>query len=255
MPSMDAMPDACMATSGSTQFDYTGAAQTFTVPPCVTSITVDAYGAEGGTGSPGIVGGKGGRATATIPVTPGESLEVYVGGKGITAINAPGGFNGGGAVIEAVIQGTGDSGTGGGASDVRRGSNLVDRLVVAGGGGGGGWDSYQGTGGAGGGLNGGNGNSTNATFTAGGGGSQTAGGSVGWAMDSYMNQPGALGLGGTAYHDGAGCGGGGGGWYGGGTGGFAGGGGGSGYVAATGNTNTSMEVGVRAGDGMVVIRW
>ncbi len=78
---------------------------------------------------------------------------------------------------------------------------------------------------------------------------------MGWSSASYPNQPGSFGLGGTAYQDGAGCGGGGGGWYGGGTGGFAGGGGGSGYVDAPGNTNTSMETGVRSGNGVVIVSW
>ena len=61
-------------------FRYTGAQQKFTVPTGVTRITVEALGANGGpSGGPG---GLGGSVTATIPVTPGESLDVFVGGAG-----------------------------------------------------------------------------------------------------------------------------------------------------------------------------
>ncbi len=66
---------------GTTTFDCTAGAQTFTVPAGITSIGVDAFGAQGGTGAGGFggTGGMGGRASATVPVTPGESLQVNVG--------------------------------------------------------------------------------------------------------------------------------------------------------------------------------
>jgi hypothetical protein len=243
-----------VAVGGSDAFDFGGSVDTFVVPDCVDLITVEAYGAEGGFGTS--AGGLGGFAQADIPVTPGETLEVRVGGAGTTVVNAAtGGWNGGGGALDAVAQGTGNSGTGGGASDVRRGSELDDRLIVAGGGGGGGWDNHNGYGGDGGGLNGEDGNSDTIDREPGGGGTQTAGGTVGWAEGSYTNEPGSFGQGGTAYHDGAGCGGGGGGWYGGGTGGFAGGGGGSSYVDAPGNLDTSTMTGVRSGNGTVTISW
>ena len=41
-------------------FNYTGAAQSFTVPSGVTSITAEAHGAQGGSSTTG-TGGKGGR--------------------------------------------------------------------------------------------------------------------------------------------------------------------------------------------------
>ncbi len=249
--------DACTPSSGSQQFSFTGAVQTLTVPTCVTSITVEAWGAQGGHDDTATAGGLGGYAGATVPVTPGERLEVYVGGAGTTVVNATvGGFNGGGGSVETADQGKcGFSGTGGGASDVRRGSDLAGRLVVAGGGGGGGYNGVSGAGGAGGGLDGASGSTFDAMFTPGGGGSQTAGGAVGWAQGSYANAAGEFGQGALAYHDCAGNGGGGGGWYGGGTGGFGGGGGGSGYVDAPGNTGTVMTVGVRAGDGEIIVSW
>jgi hypothetical protein len=112
-----------------------GSAQSFTVPAGICTVTVDVYGAQGGSGSATIgPGGLGGRATATIAVTPDEVLEVRVGGQGLTGGTAgSGGFNGGnGGALSNV------GGGGGGASDVRQGGDdTADRVVVAGGGGGG----------------------------------------------------------------------------------------------------------------------
>jgi hypothetical protein len=250
----DELPDAdaCAGVNptGTITFTYTGAVQTFVVPDCETSIAVDAFGAQGGTGA--AAGGLGGRAQATIAVIPGETLLVYVGGAGATINNnGDGGFNGGGGVVECC--GTAPSGAGGGASDVRRGAALEGRIVVAGGGGGGGWQTF--TGGGGGGLVGVDGTDQDATFQAGNGGTQTAGGAAGWVNANYPNEPGSLGSGGRCWHDGAGCGGGGGGYYGGGTGGFAGGGGGSSYIGAPGSTNTSTTASNHAGNGEVWISW
>ena len=65
-------------------FEYTGAAQTWVVPDTVTVVTFDVHGAQGGLGDvttsqpPGL----GGRATATLSVTPGSTVHVFVGGKG-----------------------------------------------------------------------------------------------------------------------------------------------------------------------------
>ena len=128
---------AAPASATTETFSVTGAAQTWTVPAGVTSATFDLYGASGGgDASPTATAfrrGLGGRATATIAVTPGDSIQVNVGGQG-TQIT--GGFNGGGT-------GTGGGGTGtpgnggGGASDIRVGdTTLDDRVLVAGGGGG-----------------------------------------------------------------------------------------------------------------------
>ena len=76
---------------------------------------------------------------ATVSVTPGQLLLVYVGGPGSdTASNYrnpnSGGFNGGGNVITGETNAAG----GGGATDIRTTiGDLSSRLVVAGGGGGG----------------------------------------------------------------------------------------------------------------------
>ncbi len=118
---------------------YTGSVQKWVVPGCVTSVTMDVYGAQGSNGlgpntrsfptaTNGGAGGLGGQAEGVLTVVPGDTLYVYVGGQT--------GWNGGGDT------GTGfglEGGFGGGGSDVRYGGTaLADRVIVAGGGGGGG---------------------------------------------------------------------------------------------------------------------
>ena len=76
---------AAPAAATTETFNFTGAAQTWTVPAGVTEATFDLYGAQGG-GHPGeqplFRAGLGGRATATIAVTSGDSIQVNVGGRG-----------------------------------------------------------------------------------------------------------------------------------------------------------------------------
>lgn len=235
-----------------TSFAYTGSMQTYTVPPGVLNINVDVIGAKGGNNG-SYVGGKGGRVQANATVTPGEVLQIYVGGSGVTSsgATASGGFNGGGNIVHHV--GSGVAGTGGGGSDIRRSPYTInDRIVVAGGGGGG---AYQTVGGDGGGLTAQNG-VPYPTFptSGGGGGTQSSGGVVG-ASASYcsgFSSAGALYQGGTGDGDGAGGGGGGGGYYGGGGGCFGGGGGGSSYASA-GMTSVVHTQGYQNGNGAVEI--
>src|SRR5579871_3878953 len=122
------------AATGKQTFAYTGSEQTFKVPAGVKRITVTVDGASGapgydyGYGNYASPGGLGTRVRATIPVTPRESLAIFVGGDG--------GFNGGGS---GNTYGSNYDGYGGGASDVRQGGDqLADRVVVGAGGGGGG---------------------------------------------------------------------------------------------------------------------
>src|SRR5262245_14360286 len=82
-----------------TTFSCTGTRQSFTVPDAVTSIAVDALGAQGGNvtqgelnGGPGGTGGLGGEAMGTLPVMPGQTLTVNVGCAG--ADGASGGAGG-----------------------------------------------------------------------------------------------------------------------------------------------------------------
>ncbi|MCX6310784.1 MAG: glycine-rich protein [Bacteroidetes bacterium] len=258
-----------IADAQSLTLNYTGGVQTYTVPPCVTSLTVDVQGAQGGLGALGCGGyqglpGLGGRTQATITVTPGDVINIYVGGAGAPDNNtsAAGGFNGGGiGMMESNYTYYGGGG-GGGASDIRlNGNALTDRIVVAGGGGGGGSDGCTCNGldgGHGGGLvaNPGQPGSICICNPSGQGGTQSAGGVKGdWGCNCDA-QAGVFGQGGnsnsTSCGGPTGGGGGGGGYYGGGGGGLGAGGGGSNYtvVSATGVVNTA---GFKSGDGVVII--
>jgi hypothetical protein len=114
-------------------FYYTGATQTFVIPPCTSNLTVHLQGAHGSNGTPGYLGGEGGRVWVVIQPTAGVIMNINVGGK---ASGKYGGFNGGGNGGEGMWAA---GGGGGGASDIRiGGTSLSDRIFVAGGGGGGG---------------------------------------------------------------------------------------------------------------------
>ena len=264
--------DARNATSGSKTFYYTGAEQSFNVPSSVTSINVVADGAAGADERYG----RGGRTQATIPVTPDETLYVFVGGQGSIG---SGGFNGGGGVPSSGGYG------GGGASDVREGGGtLSDRILVAGAGAGGGAGALGAggppawPGGAGGGTAGEKGrHGTPKAGGGGGGGNQRQGGAGGAGGDTggYSGSSGAFGAGGTGGLNGGyssrsrgNGGGGGGGYYGGGGGGGGGGescgpafpggggGGGSSYVESSAS-GVKMYQGWKhdIGDGQVVFSW
>lgn len=234
---------------GQTVFNYTGAEQVYVVPPNVTTITIEAYGAQGGTAD----GGEGGYAYGELDVTPGQSLYIYVGGQGSTTDQGSGlsygGWNGGGN------GGSGTSGSsGGGASDVRVGGNaLADRVIVAGGGGG---MDYTGSSNTPGGDGGGTvGMDAQGDPTLSTGGTQSAGG-VGGSANGYTANDGALGVGGaTVYYSSTSYqyGGGGGGGYYGGAGGhpWCSGAGGSSYIGGVNNGSTTT--GGRTGNGQVVI--
>ncbi|GIK69385.1 MAG: hypothetical protein BroJett020_06800 [Bacteroidota bacterium] len=261
--------------SGTQTFSYTGSTQTFTVPAGVTKITIEAWGAQGQGGN----GGLGGYVKGDLTVTPGQVLNIYVGGKN--------GYNGGGLGHAAVLR------NGGGASDVRVGGTaLANRVIVAGGGGGGGQTdvgnhqgghggggscgaNYCGGGGAGGyggagtpgGLNGGSGNSSCHSGGAGGGGLNSGGnGSCNTCYTNTCGQNGTLGIGGNGdtwengicYNTYGGTSGGGGGYYGGGGSsvgncGSGGGGGGSSWSGTL--TNTSFTGGAKTNNGQIILSW
>ncbi len=234
--------------SGSQTFSFSGAAQSFTVPNCVNSIVVDVRGAQGGSGY-GPNTNYGGRVVCTLAVTPGEVLQINVGGQGG---QSQGGWNGGGAGDAAGYGG-------GGASDIRRGgTSLNDRVVVAGGGGGGGfWSGNEVVGGKGGGLVGQAG--FRAPNSAGGdGGTQTGSGT---GTCSSTNNPvvsGGFGFGGTTVGNNCGCEGygGGSGWYGGAaSGNCRGGGGGSSYTDPSIATGVQHTQGSQVGNGSVTVSY
>ena len=198
-------------------FNFTGAMQTWTVPPCVFTINVIVAGAKGG----GANGGSGARISAPLNVTPGQILNIYVGGMG-TQGNASGGWNGGGTGFASTNGNVAySSWGGGGASDIRIGGTaLANRVIVGGGGGGRSGGSSPVCGGA---SNCNNGAAGCNTYGQGGqGGTQVAGGAGGtpWAGTPPGGSPGTLGNGGQAgLWQTASGGGGGGGFYGGGGGG------------------------------------
>jgi hypothetical protein len=100
------------------EFPYTGSVQKFVVPAGVYELLIEAWGS--GSGDSTYVA-SGGYAARFLPVTPGETIYIFVGGSD--------GYNGGGS--------SGTVNAGGGASDVRRGGSLLaNRVLIAGGAGG-----------------------------------------------------------------------------------------------------------------------
>lgn len=229
---------------------------TWEVPRGIKQIRVDCVAAQGWSYNTTYTGGRGGRVTCLLNVTPRALLYIKVGKQHLTA---------------------GDNSYD--ASDIRTSdSDLNSRLVVAGAGGGSGvyWadQAKYYTGGAGGGLTGGTGGGPNTEYSgiAGKGGTQTAGGARGYFtmyLKSCYATAGSFGYGGDGNDESSNnrAGAGGAGWYGGGgavSGGYwasssahgssaAAAGGGSSYT----NPNLCSEVvhtqGYRAGNGYITI--
>lgn len=266
--------DTCL--SGSQTFNYSGVIDTFIVPLGLTTITIEAWGAQGGTGNwapPGNPGGKGAYIKGDVTVSGGDTILVLVGEMGETQ----GTGGGGGGSFTAIIGNT--------------------PLVIAGGGGGGSFDEAGvdasttqngtmdsqnavngGTAGSGGSVCG-----INQNDGGGGGGFLTDGADAvtsnggGYGGKAFVNGGAGAprGINGTSCTGCAGgfggggsgscntVGGGGGGGYSGGAGGKhynncisnatrAGGGGGGSFNAGT---NTADSAGVRTGNGLVRITW
>ena len=129
---------------------YTGTIQTFTAP-CSGIYELKVWGAQGGQFIK--AGGLGGYATCRTTLTQGETIYIYVGGKGgdgyVSSTGGAGGWNGGGAGGSGVGGYNGSAG-GGGATHISKVNNQVigggsgqcaslvgtDYIIVAGGGGG-----------------------------------------------------------------------------------------------------------------------
>jgi RHS repeat-associated protein len=235
----------------SASFGYTGGAQSWTVPDIYGGVVSVAMAGGGGGNLGGTGGGAGGEVSAYVPVSAGQALTVYVGGKGSDGFSGPsgtpdgsygyGGWGYSDGASSSLAGATGDSNVGaggGGSSAVVDGPTL---LAEAGGGGGTGavsvndtsspsyWDVVPVGGGAGGGAgnnpDGGAGSNYDYPYPeayagGGGGGTQSAGGAGGSSGGADYPPP----SGGTGGYQGAGGGngagaGGGGGYYGGGGGG------------------------------------
>ncbi len=247
-----------------------GTVQHYVVPPCVTQVDIEAFGAQGGNSN----GGAGARVKGRFAVTPGDTIYMAVGQQG--TVNACGG--------------AGASAGGGGGSFVWKSNGPARTLLLVAGGGGGGnanWPqacrdgiaavlSAAGTAGVGtlsalGGSNGnggfGNGSSgggsggagwlsagQNSTYGTGCTGGQTWPLFTGGTGSTLFGQAGQ-GDGGFGGGGGAVCGNGGGGGYSGGGGGEgntcrAGGGGGGSFNSGTNQSNTANA---RSGNGQVII--
>ncbi|WP_213013463.1 glycine rich domain-containing protein [Paractinoplanes toevensis] len=221
-------------TPGSRVFATPGGPYSYQVPPGVTTVYVHVVGGSGGNGPK--PGGRGAVVDGPLPVTPGSTLHVFVGGNGpgpSTDRALAGGFNGGGRANGELAAG------GGGASDIRAdATDLGSRIVVAAGGGGGGQAAGGDAGHAG---------SRNrcGSPAAAKPGALSAGGTGGTdpcdGERAVDGTPGTFGAGGTGGHrtDQNNGGGGGGGWYGGGGGGggWYGGGGGGAYGGGAGGSS------------------
>lgn len=238
-----------------------------TAPPAAAAderqVTFEVSGAQGSA-----QGGLGGVAIGTASLEPGSVVRITFGGTG--------GFNGGGGINYGSNPDAPAPGNGGGASDIRLGgTELADRVLVAGGGGGGsnGWLGGFAAGGAGGGLGSGSdgqrANPDQGAGCGGAGGTESAGGAGGTCFPGFAEgagpgAPGSLGQGGQGGPNSAGvfaggAGGGGGGGHHGGGGGAGGcclwpgggGGGGAGYADSTAMSDTSGNDGAREGNGRV----
>lgn len=261
---MSARPLSKPATITTESFTTVGAAS-FTVPSGVTSLQVVAVGGGGGGtifanvsgGTAGRPGGSGAMVTSTLSVTPGQTLDLFVGGSSGVGSN----WNVGG----------------GGSTTISQGGVPI---VIAGGGGGAGQFGAGGdAGGPGGaGINGSNGRDprNGRNGTGGIGGSGGSGGAGGGGTVAPLGSPGGdgdggnggvsgtlggaggsgTGVGGTAGWYG---GGGGGGYGGGGGGGTLSGGGGGGSLGPAGSTfapaGNGGPIGAEGGDGRIKITY
>lgn len=237
-------------------FSYTGTIVNFTVPTCVTVLTIQAKGAQGGFHPTSSVGsGLGADITGVVTVAQGQVLRILVGQQP----SPPDGNGGGGGTFVTdlannplVIAGGGGGSSGGTDSPDKHGQS--------------GTSGGQGAGGGGTGGTAGNGGNIGASFASGAGGGLLTNGATGWTANTGGNSfvSGGLATAQTAIGGFGGggsgslyvVGGGGGGYSGGGSGSNAsgsgvGGGGGS-FNSGTNQVNLS---GINSGHGLVIITY
>lgn len=233
---------------------HTGGLQTYSVPMGCVHVAIICAGASGLNNVNGPVGGNGGLITATVSVTGGEKLYVWVGAKPTN--------NGMIATYNASDVRTSNAA-------ITSGSGLNSRILVAGGGGNAAVNGSGINNGADGGGLIGETAPNQGCSGGGGGGTQTAGGAAGrdipWTSQQVTwGAAGTFGLGGNGGSRSGIGGAGGAGWYGGGggAGGFtkdagwhgAGGGGGSSYANSAKCSNVAHTQGGNTGDGYVIIQ-
>jgi hypothetical protein len=267
--------------NGATYTYYTGSVQTWTVPACVTTVTISISGGQGGGsigGAKTFAGGDGAKLVGTATVTPGDVVDILVGGQGDDVDNNFGGGGGGASYVwdattNALIAVAGGGG-GGGATDAGAAgeSSTVNAAALQ--------TAVDGA------SNGADGNFITGTGGNLGGGTVAQGpgaGGSGWTGNGASSgsppptgglRPATGGTGGTSFHyelDFGGYGGGGGGGKngGGGGGGYAGGGGGTGAAGGVGHGgagggsywqggavgNISSAVNTNTGNGQVTITY
>ncbi len=257
------------ASFSNTSTGRTGTIQSWTVPSCVYSIDIEAWGAQGGTASG--TGGRGARMKGTFDVEPGQVLKIIVGQQGLgNGSNASGGGgsfvwdNGTSTLMIAAAGGgggisnsTNPGGAGSSTATTTSGYGSGSGAGGTGGNGGAGGNRLSGTYGTGGGGCGWFSNGDNGTADpAGGGGARPLAGGYGGVAGSGGVEGGFGGGGGSSHNSGTGGGGGG---YNGGGGGnswngstWGSGGGAGSYNSGTAQSNSSA---VRTGHGQVTITY
>ena len=245
-------------TDTSVTLTYTGTIDNWTVPAGVTTINIEARGAEGSNNnSSGVTAGLGAIIIGDVAVTPGSTLSILV-GQQYTSSSGNGG-GGGTFVVDSMNNPLMIAGGGGGSAQNTDSPDKHGQVGTSGG-----------TGAGGGGLGGtaGSGGNIGATFASGAGGGLLTDGADGWTSNTgglaFLNG----GNGGSANGNAQGgfggggsgsshvVGGGGGGYSGGGSGsnstGPGVGGGGASFNSGTNQNNTG---GANSGNGQVIISW
>jgi len=231
---------------GNQTFNYTGNEVTFTVPACVSSITIDARGARGGiaTSYSNSGGGNGARMVGTFAVSGGDVLRIRVGQAGGDNSGSVSAGGGGGTYV--VLQSNGQPllVAGGGGGGGHSSNNPGGDAPVTNNGGTLGGNSSPGNSGGGGGFTG---NGQSGTTS---GGQSFTNGSQGGPNTSTWNNRGGYGGGGAGWSQG-----GGGGGYNGGNAGSSGNMGGFGGGSFNSGTNQQNTAGFQNANGQVIISW
>jgi hypothetical protein len=258
--------------ANSTTFSFTGSVQSWTVPSRVQAVQVECYGAGTSTAN-------GGYSKGVVPVSPGDTLYLYVGGSnsGVDGGWPNGGDGGSKNYDNGYSSGTMEGAGGAGSSDVRLNVDQRESTIVSAGGAGGqgnqsGWDQspdYESNARDGdetGGAKGNGGNASNASTPH----LWAAGGDAGASGNWWGGHGGSDKTGGYGRAMRAAAGGGGGGGFNGGSGGqakadyygsnwiesvAAGGGGGRSHFDSSVTNTTNTRGGGSSGDGQIVLTY